>query len=140
MINIRHSNIVIRDIKSALYFYCNILELKLIKKERLTGNKWVKMFNLGNYKVDLTYYKLATKERSSLLELYHFNTKDTIFFHSGASFNHIAFTVDSVNRIYDKLVKEGLKVLSKPKVCDKCKVFFCRDYESNLIEIVEEIK
>lgn len=140
MINIRHSNIVIRDIKAALHFYCDILELKLIKEERLTGQKWVEMFNLGNHEVDLTYYKLAPKEKSSLLELYHFNTKDTIFLHSGANFNHVAFTVDSVKRMYDKLVKEGLRVLSKPKVCGKCKVFFCRDYECNLIEIVQELK
>ena len=54
---------------------------------------------------------------------------------------HIAFTVDDVMKSWTRLHSYGCKVLSKPTVSPdgKAKLFFARDPEGNLLELVEMV-
>ena len=53
--------------------------------------------------------------------------------------SHFALTVSNVNEIYKKLSSEGIKFNCKPMLSDDggAIVTFCRDFENNLIELVE---
>jgi catechol 2,3-dioxygenase-like lactoylglutathione lyase family enzyme len=56
-------------------------------------------------------------------------------------YSHIAFTVDDLEREYDKLKKQGINFNCPPQFSPdgKAKVVFCCDPEGNLIELVEEL-
>ena len=138
MLNIRHTGIVVGDIDKALYFYVNLLNLKEIKRGKLNSN-FVKIF-LDIPSTELTYIKLATEGGQALLELYSF---DRCFAISDMFlYSHIAFTVKNIDKLYVTLKKNKITCLSTPFLDEqgKNKLFFCRDYDGNLIELVEKIK
>ena len=139
--NIRHVGIVVDNLEKALHFYCDLLGFQVYKQEHQKG-QW--LFNLLGIK-DLIYVKLKL-ENYQMIELYYFPTKlddkDEITrqFSSGG-FNHIAITVDNVEEVYEKLKKENLYIKNIPilDLSATHKLFFCRDYFGNLLEIVEEL-
>ena len=87
-------------------------------------------------------FKLSGKDRS-LFQRYQ---TDFYWFHSnrekrilGLGFNHIALNVENVDDVFKKLVSLGLQYVNEPKVNNEgtAKVSFCRDYEDNLLELVQ---
>lgn len=128
--NIRHTGIVISNLSKALHFYRDLLGFKEVKRETLKG-KYI--YNLLKLKI-LTYVKLAIGD--NLIELYVLPNNPSTGFH------HIALTVDNLDKLYKKLRKEKIYGMDKPILDpDKThKVWFCEDYDGNLIELVEELK
>jgi len=141
--NIRHTGIVIKDIDKALHFYRDILGMKVIKQERLSGHQISAL--LGEKDVDLTYIKLAVGEPTSrsyvscLLELYYFH--NLILPPIVPTFNHIALTVSNLNEVIFRFSRERIPLTCIPQLDKQGKhlMAFCRDYDDNLIEIVEEL-
>lgn len=130
---IRHYGIMVKDLKRAVEFYKNLFGFKEIVRENL-GKKFVKnVFNINNY--NLTYVKL--QYRKDVLELYFFEPE--LYYYS---FNHIAFTVQNVDKVYRNLEYTKANNIIKPfyNKSKTCKLMFCRDFEGNLLELVEEIK
>ncbi len=136
--NIRHSGIVVKDLKKALYFYRDLLGMNVIIKKKEKGRYIETLFNQIGF--ELTYVKLETEDKSSLLELYWFHNITSSELPS--FFTHIAYTVDNIYAILRMLEKNNIYPVSKPILDPKKKnlVMFCRDYDGNLIEFVEEIK
>ena len=55
------------------------------------------------------------------------------------TWNHIAIEVDDATKLFGVLIANGLKCINSPVIDDskKHKMFFFKDYDSNLLEIVE---
>lgn len=147
---IRHVGIVIKDIKKALHFYCDILGFKVIKQEKLSGEITNKLFSWIYFDfeacyIPLTYIKLVVKRSfysyylDDILELYYFHDKDFKNFYSISGFNHIALTVDNIDELYNKLQKEKIECYSEPIKRDNVRLFFARDPFGNLLEFCEEL-
>jgi catechol 2,3-dioxygenase-like lactoylglutathione lyase family enzyme len=129
MLDIRHTGICCDDLEKANLFYQKLLGLTYVASDRESGDFIKSLLGLDS----LTWIKLATKS-GQLLELYWLPNRNN------NSFNHIAFTVENLIRIRNKLVEYEIKCSEiKTSKSNKHKVMFCRDYDNNLIELVENI-
>jgi catechol 2,3-dioxygenase-like lactoylglutathione lyase family enzyme len=129
MQKIRHVGIVVKDLDKAELFYTKILGLKWIGEDTETGEY---IQNLLGIPV-LQWVKYATRA-GDVVEVYELDEEEN------NNFYHIAFSVPKLSRIVKKLQKHKIKCSSIQKdKHNKHLVAFCRDYDGNLIELVEEI-
>ncbi len=140
VLNIRHTGIVVRNLKESLKFYLNLgfticsdvqEDSKFISRISTKPNillRTVKLITSNNDMIELLDYGMdgIFKERS--------------MFESGVA--HIAFTVDNVWVVYKELLQKRIKFNSCPiKSPDgKAIVVFCISPENTFIELVEMIK
>ncbi len=93
--------------------------------------------------IKLTYVKLRTqnqpKKNPAVFEL-HYWKKPKIS--KRAKYNHISFTVDNMDREYERLKRRGVRFISRPMQAPhgETKICFGYDPDNNLIEFVEELK
>ncbi len=140
---IRHTGIVITNLKKAMNFYRGLLGFKLIKRRQERGEFIDKILGLKNARV--TTVKMAADD-GNLIELVYypshlrsFGRKNKIY---SLGLSHIAFTVKNIDREYKRLSEAGVKFNSVPQISPDgyAKVVFFRDPEGNFIELVEEIR
>lgn len=137
---VRHVGITVKDLKKALKFYNHLLGLKLVKKMDESGAFISRISGLRNIKV--TTVKLAADDNSLVeLLLYYSHPakklgKSKIY---DVGISHFAFTVEDVDKTYKRLLRAGVRFNSPPQVSPDgyAKVGFCRDFEGNLIELVQ---
>lgn len=139
---IRHTGIVVSDLEKALYFYRDILGLKIQREMFETGRYIDKLSNLNS--VTVKTIKMAADD-GNLIELLYYEShprKPTKRDICDLGCSHIAFTVENLDYEYKRLKRIGIKFNCAPQVSPdgKAKVTFCCDPEGNLIELVEEIK
>ena len=139
IINYRHTGIVAKDIKKSLFFYKNLLNLKIIKKT-IENEKIIE--RLLNIKVSkLITYKLGCDNSEIIIEILDFDktNKNKKIFLNTHGITHISLTVKNVNAIYKKLIKNKVKFLSEPILSDnkKFKLCFCKTPEDCYLELVE---
>jgi len=138
---IRHTGIVVRNLDKALNFYKSVLGLKVQKKMNESGKYIDNLIGLKGVKVKTI--KMSADD-GNLIELLYFeshprkNIKRDI---CDIGYSHISFTVEDVDREYERLKTSGIKFSSVPQVSPdgKAKVVFCQDPEGNFIELVEQL-
>jgi len=138
--SVRHTGIVVRNLKESVEFYCALgfvednrdveegVFIDTVVGLQNTKLEWVKLKALDGYILELLQYhshperKSITKQKSNQL---------------GSS--HIAFSVDCINTVCEKIKKIGGSMVNSPALTNdkKVKVAYCHDNEGNLIEIVE---
>lgn len=143
MKNLRHVGIVVKDLEKSLFFYRDLLGLKVVRKMDESGSFIDTICGVKN--IAVTTIKLAADD-GSLIELLYFHSpesnkavdKDL----NRAGFAHVSFTVENIAEEYTRLNKAGVYFNSKPQLSSDglAKVVFCRDNEGNFIELVEETK
>jgi lactoylglutathione lyase len=138
---VRHTGIVVKDLKKSLHFYRDVLGLKVKTEKREKGEFIDKLLSLDNVNVKIV--KLSARD-GNLVELLHYgshrsNSTARCVYDTG--YSHIAFTVDNIDHEYKRLKKEGIRFNSAPLSFPhgKAKVAYCKDPEGNFIELVEEI-
>uniref|UniRef100_A0A6M3KG34 Putative glyoxalase n=1 Tax=viral metagenome TaxID=1070528 RepID=A0A6M3KG34_9ZZZZ len=135
--NIRHFGIVVKDLDRGLYFYRDLLGLVEINRGTLTEKETEDYIQVSE---KLIYVKLGIKNNLyPCIELYNFHKP---ILNETSSHSHIALTVDNSEKIYEELLKEGIGFANKP-IFDRNKqnkVCFCKDFDQNILELVEEIK
>ena len=119
--------LVVSDMEKALYFYRDLLGLKIQGTTNEEGNFINQLLNKEDIK--LKTVKLSTDDNTTRIEL--FNT----------GFTHVAFTVDNLDEIYMHLKNGGVQFNCPPKLSPNgmLKVTFCRDFEGNYLELTQEI-
>jgi catechol 2,3-dioxygenase-like lactoylglutathione lyase family enzyme len=138
----RHVGIVVNDIEKQLYFYKDLLDLDILYHEIESGYFLNKILKTNKSVIDI--YKLGKNNRT-IVELLKYQNKDTkVKNNKSLSINgisHFAVTVSDLDFLYKKLLNEKIEFLSKPEINESKthKVCFCRDYENNFIELVEEL-
>jgi len=117
-----HAMIRVTDINKSLHFYQELLGLKLLKKNDYEGGKF-------------SLYYLATEEGEPEIELTH-NWDDSEYT-SGNSFGHLAFSVENIYEICQKLEDSGIDILRPPR---DGHMAFVKDPSGISIELLQEGK
>ena len=140
---IRHIGITVKDIEKSLYFYRDLLGFTVAREMDESGNFIDAISKLKN--VEVKTIKLNSPSADGgMIELLCYNTHKTdMSFKSinECGISHFAITVDNIAALFEKLSKEGIVFNCEPMLSDDggAIVTFCRDYENNLIEIVEVV-
>jgi lactoylglutathione lyase len=95
-----HAMIRVKDIKKSLHFYQQLLGLKLLRH---------KDYESGRFSL----YYLATTEGESEIELTH--NWDEGEYTAGNAFGHLAFSVENIYEICQKLEDSGVVILRPPR-------------------------
>jgi len=140
---IRHFGIVVSDIEKSLYFYRDLLGLKIKIDALEEGNFINTISGLKNIKVRTV--KMLADKGDTLIEFLWYKShprkrrKNNDIYNIGAS--HPAFTVENLDYEYKRLKGKGVKFNSPPQISPngKAKVAFCHDPDGNPIELVEEL-
>jgi catechol 2,3-dioxygenase-like lactoylglutathione lyase family enzyme len=137
--NIRHTGIVVSDLERSLCFYRDLLGFKITKEMEEFGDYIDAISALHHVKV--TTIKMAAPD-GQLIELLFYHShpcKQTLRNICDIGIAHVAFTVDSLGQVYDRLRMEGIPFNAPPQVSPDgyAKVTFCRAPEGTLIELVE---
>jgi catechol 2,3-dioxygenase-like lactoylglutathione lyase family enzyme len=141
MIEIRHAGIVVTDLERALYFYCDLLGLKILKSMEEKGAYLDNM--LGCEDVLVTTVKLASGKGNAVLELLHFKSPPTPGAQTPGLFDlgptHVAFTVEDLDVTFKRLARAGVPFNAPPQLSPDglAKVTFCQDPDGTFIELVE---
>ena len=141
--NIRHFGLVVSNLEKALVFYQDLLGLSIQGKTEESGDFISKMLSFENIK--LKTVKLSANDNSTRLELLEFenpkinSTKKNNLFEPG--FTHISLTVKNLDELCVRLKNSNIEFNSQPTISPNgsLKVVFCKDFEGNYLELIEEI-
>ena len=139
----RHTGIVVNDMELQLKFYRDLLGLEVYYDQYEEG-KWLKRL-LPGYSIRFARIVKLKAQNQPMVELLHFdewtyNTKYGLKPVNEVGITHMALTVDNIHNMAKILTANGVTLLSPPKnnPSNTAIVCFCRDFEDNLIELVEE--
>ena len=139
----RHVGIVVKDMDGMLAFYRDVLGLKTQIDFRERGEFIDTVQKLSG--VDVWMVKLALPD-GSLIELLcddgHRPGELPKRQLCDPGIGHVAFTVEDVEETHRRFAAEGLETLSSPVTSPdgKARLFFGRDPEGNLLELVEMLE
>ncbi len=143
MKGVRHTGIVVSDLKKSLYFYQDLLGLKVKIRADEFGNH-IDQMN-GKTGILVTTVKMLADDGPTLIELLKFERPEIKSEKAIGPFKigptHIAFTVDNLEELYKKLLANGVHFNCPPLIPPngKVKVTFCKDPDGTLVELVEEL-
>lgn len=117
--NIRyvHTNLIAKDWKKLSEFYIKVLGCKPVLPERDLSGQWIdELTGIPNVRVRGMHLRLPGSDTGTTLEIFEYPTmegaKDPNFINK-KGFGHLAFHVDSVEAVYDEVLKHGGKALGK---------------------------
>ena len=118
-----HTMVRVRDIEASLDFYCNKLGLKEIKRKENEKGRFTLIF-LGADNSD---------DRYALLELtYNWDSEE---YTGGRNFGHLAYSVDNIYEVCEKLMKNGVTINRPPR---DGHMAFVKSPDGISIEILQE--
>lgn len=139
MKKIRHIGITVANLDLALWFYRDLLGLKIAVRTNEESDYIDSISGFDNIKLEVV--KLTTDD-GSMIELLHYlsHQKEGVYrklYEIGIS--HVALEVDDVDNLYNKLSDEGILFNSPPTISpdNYAKVAFCHDPENNSVELVQ---
>ena len=118
-----HTIVRVRDIDASLDFYCNKLGLREIKRKENEKGRFTLIF-LG---VD------NSDDRYALLELTY--NRDSEEYTGGRNFGHLAYSVDNIYEVCEKLMKNGVTINRPPR---DGHMAFIKSPDGISIEILQE--
>ena len=118
-----HTMVRVRNIDASLDFYCNKLGLKEIKRKENEKGRFTLIF-LGADNSD---------DRYALLELtYNWDSEE---YTGGRNFGHLAYSVENIYEVCEKLIKNGVTINRPPR---DGHMAFVRSPDGISIEILQE--
>lgn len=137
----RHTGIITKDIKKSFHFYNKILGMEKIQEFTDSSDYLNEITNIKNGSAHFIKLKMAD---GTVLELLEYPTHPTEEFDLpiiNVGLCHIALRVEDIDFMYEHLIRNDVKVLSKPVLSSEkiAKVFFCLDPDEVRVEIVEMV-
>lgn len=117
-----HAMIRVVDVEKSLHFYCELLDLKLLRKYDNDDGRF-------------TLYYLATDDGEPEVELTH--NWDGGDYTSGTAFGHLAFAVEDIYELCQKLENAGVAILRPPR---DGYMAFVKDPSGVSIELLQQDK
>ena len=137
---VRHTGIVVRDLDKSVEFY---YALGFVKDNQAVEEGVIIDVVVGLQNTKLEWVKLKAPD-GYLLELlqYYSHPKNQAISKQESNqlgYSHIAFTVDNIDAVCEKIKKIGGSIVNSPALTNdkKVRVVYCHDNEGNLMEIVE---
>lgn len=136
---IRHLGIVVTDIDRSINFYTNILGLKIVKDMNESSDYLDSILGLKGVSVRTVKMKA---DDDNLIELLYFKSQSEKPMErkiTDIGCSHVAFTVENIDKLHEKLTREGIIFISPPKLSPDsyARVAFCKDPDGTYIELVE---
>ncbi|VVB63242.1 Metallothiol transferase FosB [uncultured archaeon] len=137
--NIRHVGVVVDDVERALSFYRDLLGFEVFWDKVEQGEFVETVLNITSVRVRTIKMR---SDNGCVLELLHFgqNPPATKSIRQNG-LTHIALSVIDIDQTYSLLKENKIEFLSAPQASPdkKAKVSFCRDFEGNFLELVQEL-
>lgn len=136
----RHAGIIVRDMEKSIGFYCGLLGHKILVDFTEKGDYFSSLIGLERAEARVVK---AHAPDGTFVELIQFKTHDAIE-PSTAEFNargcnHICFTVDDIEALYESMVGHGVRFITRPLQSDfdPVKTCFCYDPDDALVQFVQ---
>ncbi len=133
---LNHITLVVKDIEKSKQFYNKALGFEAGFEKEIYGEQYSKV--TGYPDLRLRFVVLKIPDSDVIIELAQFVNPSVEI---GRDFRHVAFEVDDIDEMYEKL-KGFVEVVSEPvliswqgKGLDGKKFFYFRDLDDNLIEL-----
>lgn len=97
-----HTMFRVADLDASLHFYCNLLGLEEVRRKAVPQGKFTLVFLTvkgSDYEIELTYNWDSTEEYTS-----------------GRNFGHLAFEVDNIYALCERLQSQGV-IINRPPRC-----------------------
>lgn len=141
----RHTGLVVSDLGRSLEFYGGLLGLEVIGRKTEKGPYIDSLVGIKD--VELEWIKMRTQDGYIIELLKYISHPDASSSAAPARSNrlgcsHVAFTVNDIDSLYEKLTAEGFACNSKPQVSPdgKVKLVYAHDPDGIILELVQEIK
>jgi catechol 2,3-dioxygenase-like lactoylglutathione lyase family enzyme len=136
---LNHITLVVKDIEKSKNFYQKIWGFEPGFEKEISGEQYSKVTGYSGLK--LRFCVLKIPESDVIIELAQFVNPSVEI---GNDFRHIAFEVDDVDGVYEKVkdraVSEPVIISGQGKGLDGKKFFYFKDPDNNLIEILNKSK
>ncbi len=96
-----HTMIRVNDLEESLNFYCNIMGMKLLRKQDYPGGKFT-----------LAFVGYGDEKNNAVVELTH--NWDTNQYELGNAFGHLAVGVEDIYKVCEDIQAKGGKVVREP--------------------------
>jgi len=139
-----HTNLIAKDWKRLSQFYIDVFNCKPIYPERDLSGEWIdKITNINSVRISGIHLALPGFEDGPTLEIFEYNPDNLRDFESQINhqgFGHIAFYVDSVEDLLNKLIEHGGEqfgelIKKEYEGIGILTVVYAKDPEGNFIEI-----
>ena len=117
-----HTMVRVKNIEQSLEFYCNLLGLKEIRRKNSEEGKFTLVF------------LAAPKQEEVCVEL-TYNWNSTENYTEGRNFGHLAFEVENIYQICEKLQKAGIIINRPPR---DGRMAFIRSPDNISIELLQK--
>lgn len=139
MINLRHVGLIVKDIDKSYELYRDILGF-IPKVDQIEKGEFYE--HLTGLVSGVARTSKCYSEDGTCIELIEYQSQSSDNRHKNLTsdgFNHIALNVDDLDCLHTRLVDIGLKFINEPKLNPEktAKVAFCKDFEGNLLELVQ---
>lgn len=136
---IRHTGIVVDDLSASLDFYTNKLGFSVVKEMNESGSFIDTILGMDGIKVLTVKMILNEGQMIELLDFQTCRREQRRHAINDIGPTHLAFTVNSVDEIYNEFIREGIEFISPPEISPDgyAKVAFCKAPEGTYVELVE---
>jgi lactoylglutathione lyase len=123
-----HTMVRVNDLISSLHFYCDLLGLKEVRRVENEKGRFTLVFLAAPADVPR-----AAAEQAPLVELtYNWDPED---YKGGRNFGHLAYRVDDLYEVCDRLMKGGVTINRPPR---DGHMAFVRSPDGISIELLQE--
>lgn len=122
-----HTMLRVTDLDRALAFYCNVLDMRLIRRKDYPEGRFT-----------LAFVGYGEESNSTVLELTH--NWDTNAYEMGGAYGHIALGVADVYQTCDRIRERGGKIVREagPMKGGRTVIAFVEDPDGYKVEIVQD--
>ena len=117
-----HTMVRVKNIEQSLEFYCNLLGLKEIRRKDSEEGKFTLVF-------------LAAPQQEEVCVELTYNWNSTENYTEGRNFGHLAFEVENIYQICEKLQKAGIIINRPPR---DGRMAFIRSPDNISIELLQK--
>jgi lactoylglutathione lyase len=123
----------VRDLESALDFYCNRLGLREVRRRVDEKNRYTLVFLAGPEDTDAVDASKRKGRDAPLVELtYNWDSED---YGEARYFGHLAYEVDDIYALCDRLMKAGVTINRPPR---DGVMAFVRSPDKHSIELLQK--
>jgi lactoylglutathione lyase len=128
-----HTMLRVRDLESALDFYCNKLGLREVRRRVDEKNRYTLIFLAGPEDTDAVDSSKRKGREAPLVELTH--NWDSEDYGEARYFGHLAYEVDDIYALCDRLMKAGVTINRPPR---DGVMAFVRSPDKHSIELLQK--
>lgn len=135
---IHHNEITVRDLDESLKFYTDVLGLEPSKELKRHVKEMEQSGKMKNVKMDIAVLQVG-EDRFELIQYLNREGKKTDVNPWDYGAQHIAFEVDDVQEVYEKLKKTDVEIITHPEANEEfgANWMYFKDPDGGTVEAIE---